>query len=361
MKHKKKQRPTIRKSRDRKTGILHHARFLPAILILTFSIALHTQPASGVIKKSDVLSYSTSMSGSELLANSNTQREANGAADLALNNQLTSAAQTKANDMVARDYWSHTTPDGRQPWAFMTDTGYQYTTAGENLAYGFANSADTITGWMNSPPHRQNLLSTAFKDVGFGFANSANFVNNGQQTVVVAMYGAQTNSKPAAAPAPTTQAVTTPPPAQANSSNPAATAQPTSSPTPTQTPPATQPIQTTIPVAPPITVQETKAVQSTPPQTPKTFVETTAAVVAKPSKVSRIQVLTGGKAAWSNSILLVTLAGFGIVWVITRGIQISRIIRSGESFIRHHIHLDFTVLSLFVLGWTFLQASGTIR
>jgi len=38
--------------------------------------------------------------------------------------RLDSAAQAKANDMAARSYWSHNTPDGQTPWTFMTAAGY---------------------------------------------------------------------------------------------------------------------------------------------------------------------------------------------------------------------------------------------
>src|SRR5690606_1752560 len=75
-----------------------------------------------------------------------------------------------------------------EPWVFINNAGYNYLRAGENLAYGFATSGDTISGWMNSPTHRNNMLDTAFVEVGFGFANSENFNDSGPETVVVAMY-----------------------------------------------------------------------------------------------------------------------------------------------------------------------------
>ena len=145
-----------------------------------------------------VLSYATNTSTGGLLASTNVQRTNNGLSGLTLNSKLSQAAQAKANDMVARNYWSHNTPDGQEPWVFISNAGYDYLAAGENLAYGFATSEDTVTGWMNSPGHRANILNSNYQEVGFGMANSSNFVSNGEQTIVVAMYG-----KPVAAPAPT--------------------------------------------------------------------------------------------------------------------------------------------------------------
>src|SRR6185436_5689145 len=79
--------------------------------------------------------------------------------------------------------------------------GYNYSSAGENLAYGYPTSAEAVTGWMNSPGHRANMLNGTFSEVGFGFANSANFNGSGEETVVVAEYGAPQGGAPAAAPA----------------------------------------------------------------------------------------------------------------------------------------------------------------
>jgi hypothetical protein len=70
--------------------------------------------------------------------------------------------------MAARDYWSHNTPDGQTPWSFITAAGYNYQTAGENLAYGFSTASDTVTGWMNSTEHRANILNGKFKELGVG-------------------------------------------------------------------------------------------------------------------------------------------------------------------------------------------------
>ncbi len=171
----------IRKSEHR-----HYLPYLPVLLLVigTFLLSL-AQP----IQKRGVLAYATNVSSNGLLAATNKEREQNGVIDLKLNSSLATAAQTKANDMVKRNYWAHNTPDGQQPWVFFQGAGYSYQKAGENLAYGFTTSADAVTGWMNSPTHRANLLDTAFTEVGFGFANGENYNASGSETVVVAMYG----------------------------------------------------------------------------------------------------------------------------------------------------------------------------
>jgi len=106
-----------------------------------------------------------------------------------MNAQLTAAAQMKANDMAKRGYWSHVTPDGKQPWSFIESAGYQYEAAGENLAYGFGSSDQVMTAWMHSTEHRANILDGDYQDVGFATANAGNYQGTGPETIVVALYG----------------------------------------------------------------------------------------------------------------------------------------------------------------------------
>src|SRR5665213_2173823 len=64
------------------------------------------------ISSHQVLGDNTNLSASTLLVDTNNYRVQDNESALSLNNDLMVAAQTKANDMVARDYWSHNTPNG---------------------------------------------------------------------------------------------------------------------------------------------------------------------------------------------------------------------------------------------------------
>lgn len=138
-----------------------------------------------------VLSYSTSMEPSKLLADTNYAREKNNGHDLMLNDKLSQAAQDKANDMASRNYWSHNTPEGNPPWVFAIADGYSYQKLGENLATGFNDEQATIYSWLASAPHRQNLLDPSYTQVGFGVANNPNYTaaGGGPMTIIVAFYG----------------------------------------------------------------------------------------------------------------------------------------------------------------------------
>lgn len=133
-----------------------------------------------------VLGDTTKLTAQGLLDATNSDRHSDGGQPLTLDTKLTAAAQAKADDMVARNYWSHATPDGKQPWAFIMQAGYGYQATGENLAYGFATSDEVVSAWMNSAEHKANVLGD-YTAVGFGIANSAHY-QGGQNTVVVAFY-----------------------------------------------------------------------------------------------------------------------------------------------------------------------------
>lgn len=158
--------------------------YIPMLLIVGFGFVVN-----GIWSHSNVLGAQSDYSATTLLDSTNQQRANDREAGLTLNQQLSEAAQAKANDMAAKNYWSHTAPDGRTPWSFINASGYSYEAAGENLAYGFANGDDVVNAWMNSPTHRANVLDTKYKNVGFGVAQTQNYQGNGPETIVVAEYG----------------------------------------------------------------------------------------------------------------------------------------------------------------------------
>jgi cell division septation protein DedD len=223
--------------------------FIAIALLLSLSFSGGALQAAVKHPFGKVLSYSTSMSIGGLLADTNAQRAANGVPSLSLNNKLNAAAQANADDMAARDYWSHYTPDGNPPWIWVSNQGYSYQKLGQNLATGFSDEQSTIDGWMASPPHRENMLDSAFSEVGFGYANVPDYTaaGGGPQTVVVAFYGEpQVLAAATTAPAPsqTTPAASTP---AASTPTPSAAAASTPEPAAAAAPAASQPATTDTP------------------------------------------------------------------------------------------------------------------
>jgi hypothetical protein len=287
--------------------------------------------------------YATNVSAVTLLQETNIQRSGNSLSAFTMNNQLTAAAQAKANDMAAKNYWSHVTPEGVQPWQFISDAGYVYVIAAENLAYGFDSSAGAVAGWMNSPGHRANILNGELRDIGFGIANSASYQNNGEQTIIVAMYG-----KP--------QAVVTPNTAQYGNS-PTVSAKVAG---PTSTPPPVAPRE---PEATPSTAESTPAptAEESDVVTPKPNAETQKTATLQARDVSRIDLLASGNAQWAV-LALVTITTVCIIIFFARHLRLwHKLLVRGEAFVIHHPFLDIAMVATVVVAYILTQTSGFIH
>ncbi|MFJ8989716.1 CAP domain-containing protein [Streptomyces sp. NPDC102279] len=106
----------------------------------------------------------------EVIALTNTERTAHGLPPLSPDAPLTVAAQGHSADMVARDFYAHTSPEGRHPWDRAAAAGSGRRTIGENIACGQRSPAEVVLGWMNSPGHRVNILKRDFTHIGIGLA-----------------------------------------------------------------------------------------------------------------------------------------------------------------------------------------------
>lgn len=166
--------------------ILRKGGMFVVLMVLVFIPPLYNIIMTG---RPQVLGYATNVNTTDIFYISNQQRTAAGLSPLTLDSQLVSAANAKANHMFANNYWAHIAPDGSTPWTFIGGSGYDYSTAGENLAKDFNTSNGVVMGWMGSAAHRENLLNSAFKDVGYAVVNGT--LLGSQTTLVVAMYGAK--------------------------------------------------------------------------------------------------------------------------------------------------------------------------
>ncbi|MDI9934715.1 CAP domain-containing protein [Rhodococcus sp. IEGM 1351] len=88
----------------------------------------------------------------------NEQRADAGKKALATNTKLRKSACAKADDILAQNYWAHTSPSGVTPWSFIEKAGYEYSHAGENLAKAYPDDAALVQAWMDSQTHRKNVL-----------------------------------------------------------------------------------------------------------------------------------------------------------------------------------------------------------
>lgn len=103
----------------------------------------------------------------------NQQRAAAGLSPLAFDSALSKMAVDKARDMIANNYFDHTSPTYGSPFDMMTRYGIPHSYAGENIAEGQRSPQEVMTAWMNSAGHRANILNTHYKKIGVGYYNSA--------------------------------------------------------------------------------------------------------------------------------------------------------------------------------------------
>lgn len=139
----------------------------------------------------------------------NQARIANGLTALKENSILDQAARAKADDMVANDYFAHTSPSGIDPWYWFKKLGYGYKFAGENLAVNYTSAEEQHKAWMNSQTHRANILNANYHEVGVAVVKGN--IDGENSLLTVELFGTPTfipaDSGAAAAPMPKGQEV----------------------------------------------------------------------------------------------------------------------------------------------------------
>jgi uncharacterized protein YkwD len=87
----------------------------------------------------------------------NAHRRSLGLSPLAWDPRAAAVAKAHSRDMFERDYFSHTSPDGRKMRDRLEARGITYSEAGENIAWGQETGRAVLTAWLRSPGHRQNI------------------------------------------------------------------------------------------------------------------------------------------------------------------------------------------------------------
>ncbi len=114
-----------------------------------------------------------------IVAMTNQVRQEQKLPPLKVNAMLARAAQAFAQKVANSGKFSHTA-DGRTPAQRAESVGYKHCEIAENLAMdedsrGFDTGAlalQAIAGWMNSPPHRANILGASVSEIGVGVARA---------------------------------------------------------------------------------------------------------------------------------------------------------------------------------------------
>lgn len=185
-------------SNNHKAKILHPSTL--SVLVVIFlvyqfgiNLAVFFQPS--------ILGYASSITPERVVDLTNQERLKQGLAPLTINPTLSQAAQMKAGDMFAFNYWAHNSPSGRTPWDFFKQAGYRYVYAGENLARDFQNSEAVVEAWMNSSSHKDNIVNGKYREIGLAVVNGT--LGGVETTLVVQMFGTPTPAAVAQKPAET--------------------------------------------------------------------------------------------------------------------------------------------------------------
>ncbi len=177
---------------NHRPAVLHPEGFFVLSLILIGAF-LCTRTLTGTALPT-ILGFASSITPSQVVEQTNVQRQSLGLSPLATNTLLDQAAAAKGNNMCAQQYWAHISPSGTTPWVFIKNAGYQYAVAGENLARDFADTGSMIGAWMASPTHRANIVNDRYRDIGVAVVDCR--LLGSDTALVVQMFGTQMTGAP---------------------------------------------------------------------------------------------------------------------------------------------------------------------
>lgn len=109
----------------------------------------------------------------KLLEFHNDARTSRGLSKLKMSSGANEAALYHAKDMADEGYFSHNSQDPFEYWYKRINRFVLYQVGGENIGKGYDWPYQVFNAWMNSPGHKQNILTPNFVWVGFGYAQSS--------------------------------------------------------------------------------------------------------------------------------------------------------------------------------------------
>jgi uncharacterized protein YkwD len=159
--------------RTRATG---HRR-LASVALAVVALAAVLAPAPLIATEPMPDAARVSAEESAMVAALNADRAAAGLVAVRTDSRLMAIARARSADMVAKDYFSHTQPDGRNVFDILSAQRITWYKAGEIIAWNnYPLDVTTSTAnrqWMDSPGHHAIIVATDFNYVGVGLAVQA--------------------------------------------------------------------------------------------------------------------------------------------------------------------------------------------
>lgn len=131
-----------------------NAMFLP----LLFSLVVNTPSTATLVRNDAEL---------QMVSGLNVERRSAGLQPVEVDVRLAEIARAHADDMLRRNYFSHSSLDGLSPFDRMRAAHYDFTYAAENIALAQGEAAAEVALW-NSEPHRKNILGEHYRRIGVG-------------------------------------------------------------------------------------------------------------------------------------------------------------------------------------------------
>jgi uncharacterized protein YkwD len=117
--------------------------------------------------------HGTSFRGEEMVKSNgvglvNDYRVSAGCTPLTWITEIADVAEAHSLDMVQRDVFDDTNPDGASPFDRLRAAGLTYSRGAENIAIGYGGADAVLDGWLDSPGHRANIENCELSEHGVG-------------------------------------------------------------------------------------------------------------------------------------------------------------------------------------------------
>ena len=171
---------------EKNRNIPHLLQSFSVAVIFMFAVALFVF-AQNYLDIANRFNLTATVYPAVLTDLTNDYRSQKGISGLSWNDTLAKAAKLKAEDMMKKGYFAHTSPEGLTPWYWLGQQNYSFLYAGENLAVHFDETEDVEDAWLDSPTHKANIVNPHFSEIGIAVVEG--FFEGKDTTVVVEFFG----------------------------------------------------------------------------------------------------------------------------------------------------------------------------
>ncbi len=146
---------------------------LAALPIAGLTPAFTAKTATAATTGGCALPEAANAKATEIAAGLNAFRASQGLARVSHDRELSQAAQVQACDLARTGQFGHRGSDGSNHRVRLERTGYCAGVSAENLAWGYPQPNQIITGWQGSPGHRKVMELDRAREFGVGIAQGA--------------------------------------------------------------------------------------------------------------------------------------------------------------------------------------------